>query len=68
MRNEQGKLTLSNDQIRGIASCVVALREVPEEDRIDCLVVLCKSLFEERLNYVLFPERLSPGRDGKEKT
>jgi hypothetical protein len=53
---------LSRIQIEAIAACIATLRAVPRDERLDCLVVLCKSLLEERLSYVLFPEDARPGR------
>jgi len=51
---------LSEVQVAAVAKCVHVLREVPKADRLEVLVVLCKSLWEERLCYLLFPEDYDP--------
>lgn len=49
-------MKLSEAQLDATAACVLAIRALPPDDRMDVIVVLAKSLIEPRANLLLFPE------------
>lgn len=49
-------LQLTDAQLEAIASCIIALRLLPADQRMDAVVVLCKMLTELNLNDQFFPD------------
>ena len=54
------KLHLNADQTRSAAACIIALRELPAEERLDVIVLLAKAIIEDRVGEVLFPDGVEP--------